>query len=310
LQALKLTPDPASDIILLSSTDHGDSWQYVSTVIEAGDAQAYGGTSGFVGPALATDSGRTFLLVCPGKAEENNEVHLGTCIFEFADIAQGQLVRDNGTPRLVSWIKHDMYKGGQSDYDEQNTYGGIMMPQLEIEATDLFRVFNTRQSIVGLSPPTVSIGAPSVPVTRAGPVDFEVSFYGSDTVTLAKSDVELITTGSANGSVTVSGTGTASRTVTVNNVTGDGTIAIRIRPGVASDAVSSSAYAGPSDSVTVDNSTTLEKGWNLVIPVADLPLPLSPGAPGPAWRWNDDLQRFELEDDVLAPGTGYWLYSE
>src|SRR5919108_2483257 len=59
----------------------------------------------------------------------------------------------------------------------------------------------------------------------------------------------------ANATVAVSGTGTATRTVTLSPITGDGTLGISIAAGTASDtAGNTAASAGPSTTFAVDNT--------------------------------------------------------
>jgi hypothetical protein len=108
--------------------------------------------------------------------------------------------------------------------------------------SDTFTVDNTA--------PTVSIGAPSASLTKGGPITFEVTYGGADTVTLATGDVTLNKTGTANGTVGVSGS-----TVTISDITGDGTLGISIAANTASDTAGNGApAAGPSDTFTVDNT--------------------------------------------------------
>ena len=105
--------------------------------------------------------------------------------------------------------------------------------------------------------PTVSISAPSPQVTRFGPVTFTITYADAnfDQSNLSDSDITLHTTGTANGTVSVDpGTG-KTRTVTINNITGDGNLSISIGLGTAIDAVGNLASAaGPSAAVTVDNT--------------------------------------------------------
>ncbi|MBI5634635.1 MAG: hypothetical protein HZA15_14290 [Nitrospirae bacterium] len=101
--------------------------------------------------------------------------------------------------------------------------------------------------------PTLSIGAPSGTLTKAGPITYTINYSGADAVTLA--NVTLNKTGTVNGTAVVSGTGTATRTVTISSITGDGTMGISIASGTASDLAGNNApAAGPSTTFTVDNT--------------------------------------------------------
>jgi len=103
--------------------------------------------------------------------------------------------------------------------------------------------------------PTVSIGPPSTSITKAGPVSYEITYSGADAVTLAVVDVTLNKTGTADATVAVSGTGVTSRTVTISNITGDGTLGISIDAATARDNAGNNApAAGPSDTFVVDNT--------------------------------------------------------
>ena len=112
-----------------------------------------------------------------------------------------------------------------------------------------------------LIPPTVAISAPSVSITNGGPVTFTVTYsddVGVDAITLKASDITAVNTGTARGTITVSGAGNSTRTVTISNIKGNGTLAISIAAGTASDAVGNlAAAAGPSASFVVDNNPPL-----------------------------------------------------
>lgn len=103
------------------------------------------------------------------------------------------------------------------------------------------------------TPPVISLGAPSASLTNVGPVTCSVTYLGAYSITLAAADISLIRTGTANGVVTVSGTGLSTRTITISNITGDGTLAISIAPGTATNNSGSCLGVGPTAAVTVDN---------------------------------------------------------
>jgi hypothetical protein len=103
--------------------------------------------------------------------------------------------------------------------------------------------------------PSVIIGAPSVTVTNGGPVTYAVTYTGADAITLATADVTLIKTGTADGTVSVSGAGNTTRIVTISSITGDGTLGISIAAGTAIDTAENPATAPePSATFTVDNT--------------------------------------------------------
>src|SRR5205814_1669958 len=105
------------------------------------------------------------------------------------------------------------------------------------------------------TPPSVTISAPSTSVTASGPITYTVTYADLhfNASTLSLSDITLNKTGSANGSLALSGSGT-SYTVTISGVTGDGSLGISIAAGTATDTVGNSALAATSATATVDNT--------------------------------------------------------
>jgi hypothetical protein len=104
------------------------------------------------------------------------------------------------------------------------------------------------------TPPGIGIGLPSSTITRSGPVTYTVTYTDAETVSLAPGNISLVTTGDADGDVVVDGVGSEQRTVTIQNITGGGTIAIRVAAGTAEDAVGNPApSAGPSTSFEVND---------------------------------------------------------
>jgi hypothetical protein len=105
------------------------------------------------------------------------------------------------------------------------------------------------------TPPTVSIGAPSVTQTTTGPVSFPITYSGASSVTLNVAKVILNTTGTATGNITVTGSGTTSRTVTLSGISGEGTLGISLQSNTAVDAAGNpSPAAGPSATLEVDGT--------------------------------------------------------
>lgn len=143
LQAIRVDQGkPRFDLILLTSKDHGKSWQYVATPLRAEQAKAYGG-DGWTGSSLVEEKGRVYLMVCPERNNRPVDGHLGTVVFEFSDLSRGQL-----KPSTVLRLKPDLSKGGQSDYDEQNIHGGIIFPQVDpTNFPRIFRLYRTEKKI-------------------------------------------------------------------------------------------------------------------------------------------------------------------
>lgn len=139
--------------ILLASKDHGKTWEYVGILTDNKDANDAGYLI-FTASSLVEERGRVFLFVSPSGKLSNpldpEGHHDGTHIFEFKDITKAELKRDNnGKLILLKHIDDNLEKGGQADYDEQNTYGGIVIPQQDLKyAPEVFQLFSTKEKIV------------------------------------------------------------------------------------------------------------------------------------------------------------------
>ncbi len=116
--------------------------------------------------------------------------------------------------------------------------------------------------IVATTPPSASISAPSVPSTSFHPVTFTVTYERAASVGLSASDVTLNTTGTARGTVSVSGSGNATRTVMVSDIQGDGTISISLAAGTAVNLAGVPAPAtGPSTAFNVSCTALARMPW-------------------------------------------------
>ena len=117
------------------------------------------------------------------------------------------------------------------------------------------------------TPPGISIGAPSVSETASGPVSFVVSYTGASSVSLNAGDVTLVATGTATGNVGVSGSGTGARTVTITGIAGDGTLAIQVDAGSATDAAGNAAPGASGTAVVVDSTLSTAPGVPVAAPI-------------------------------------------
>ena len=152
-------------------------------------------------------------------------------------------VEDNVAPYTTSW-------------DSLTATDGAHV--LTVVATDLVgnsTVSASTNITVDNTAPTVSMGAPSATDTTSGPVTYTITYSGADSVTLADGDVTLNPTGTASGTVAVTGTGNTTRTVTISAISGDGTLGISLAAATASDTAGNlAAAAGPSGTFNVDNT--------------------------------------------------------
>ena len=104
--------------------------------------------------------------------------------------------------------------------------------------------------------PTISISSPSASYATGAPITYTVTYADTNfnSSALAVSNITLNSTGTATGLVSVSGSG-LTRSVTIGNVTGDGSLGISIAADTASDLAGNLApAAGPSAAFTVDNT--------------------------------------------------------
>ena len=134
-------------IFLLRSRDHAKTWEYVSTLTTRQDAKDLG-YAFLDGSSLTQDHGRFFLLASPAS---RTLMHDGTLAFEFASLEEGRLKRDGAgklpiaayfTPQAS--ILFPPMGAGQSDYDEHNTAGGLIMPQFNVHGyPQVFQIYST-----------------------------------------------------------------------------------------------------------------------------------------------------------------------
>jgi len=107
-------------------------------------------------------------------------------------------------------------------------------------------------------PPAIILGAPSVPSTVTGPVDFPVICMPGNpvgTMNLTPAKVSLLASeGSVTGTVEILNGASLNPTITVKDITGFGKLRIYVLAGSASNASGSAAGAGPSESVGVNPS--------------------------------------------------------
>lgn len=139
-------------LILISSSDYGRAWDYIGVLLDGEDAQSLDRDYiNFWGAALAEEDGRLFLLV-PPIVEDKVENYRGTFVFEFEDIDQALLKRENGALIPYKYFKYSLPRNinsGQADYHKYNTYGGLIMPQADLSAAPKYgQIYSTREGII------------------------------------------------------------------------------------------------------------------------------------------------------------------
>ncbi|MBZ0288178.1 MAG: hypothetical protein K8I30_11235, partial [Anaerolineae bacterium] len=83
--------------------------------------------------------------------------------------------------------------------------------------------------------PGIYISPPSELRTNAGPVAYTILFSDAYYVTLDAADVSLVPTGTANGTISVSGAGRYKRKVRISDITGNGALSIDLGAGTSTD---------------------------------------------------------------------------
>jgi hypothetical protein len=147
-------------VVLVSSQDHGITWNYVGILTDYNDASAFGYVT-MTGSSLVKENERLFLMLTPTGAKgifKKNRAHDGTLVVEFHDIRHAKLKREaKGKLAVLKTLKPDLNSGGLSDYDEQNTAGGILFSQINISAMpEIFQIFSTKERIAQQGAPADS----------------------------------------------------------------------------------------------------------------------------------------------------------
>ena len=181
------------------------------------------------------------------------------------DIASGTITwtqtsgtADSGSPHAQALAGSELATGAHSNIPLTNapTLVDGSVYTISFAATDAAGNMSSSTQVQDVtydtSPPTITIGAPPT-ITGSGPVIYIVTYMDATSTTLVFGDITLIPTGNATGTISLSGSGNV-RTVTINTISGDGTLAISIDSGTASDGAGNSAAAATSTAFTVDNT--------------------------------------------------------
>ncbi len=130
-----------------------------------------------------------------------------------------------------------------------------------------------------VTPPTISISAPSSTIANASSVvNYTVTYSDANfnSSTLSTSDVTLNQTDTANATVSVDSNSGTTRTVTLSGITANGTLGISIAAGTATDDAGNTApAAGPSSTVSVDTmapSVTINQAAGQTDPTISTPI--------------------------------------
>ena len=135
--------------------------------------------------------------------------------------------------------------------------GGTIREANNADARLTFAPPITAAVVVDTIAPTVTLSDPSLGSASTGPVSYTVSYADANFAasTLVGGNVTLNRTGTANGTVAITGSG-ATRTVTISSIVGIGTLGISLAAGTAGDAAGNlAAAAGSSRTFGVLNYT-------------------------------------------------------
>ncbi|WOT06306.1 putative Ig domain-containing protein [Shewanella youngdeokensis] len=100
--------------------------------------------------------------------------------------------------------------------------------------------------------PSLSISSPSSLVANVGPVTYTISYTDVEVVNLRAENISLNATGSASATIAVINGDTSTPTVTLDGLTGAGSLGITIGEGSARYSTNAAPMAGPSEVFAVD----------------------------------------------------------
>ncbi len=156
LVAIHLPATGFSDynVVLVASSNHGDSWYYINTLTDVTDANSLGYDL-LTAPSIAEENNRIFLFEAVRKSPD---MRTGTYIFEFEDIKTGKLKRDsNGNLVPVKFLPPSIsgfINAGECSYDEKNINGGILMAQvanLSNYPDVTYKIYNTYERVFNIT---------------------------------------------------------------------------------------------------------------------------------------------------------------
>ncbi|MEA5112570.1 MAG: Ig-like domain-containing protein [Geobacteraceae bacterium] len=179
--------------------------------------------------------------------------------FVFSNCVNFDLTfKSSSPPGWGNFFTNSTRTGSNNNYSDVVAYNSSATGY-DSTALDIPVTFNNTVSTPGTPIPSsaVAIGLPSAAITTVGPISYTVTYNDSNlsVITLSSADITLNSTGTATGTVSVSGTTGNTRTVTISNIAGDGTLGISLAAGTASDGATYHApVAGPSTTFIVDNT--------------------------------------------------------
>ncbi|MPY24847.1 Ig-like domain-containing protein [Shewanella sp. YLB-07] len=143
--------------------------------------------------------------------------------------------------------------------------------------------------------PSLAISAPSSSLANSGPVTYTVSYFDVEQVNLTAADITLNKTGSANADITIVNGDMSTATVSLTNLSGEGSLGITIAAGTARFSTNLSPAAGPSNIFSVD----------VIQPTVTVTGPSSPQINSFVVNINFDesMSGFTVDDITVTNGT-------
>ena len=124
--------------------------------------------------------------------------------------------------------------------------------------------------------PTLALSSPSVTrVSAGGTASYALVYTNADDINADVTAISQVVTGSASCQLALRGTGPTTRFADLTNCTGDGSVAIEVAGGTASNLSGPDGGAGPSTPVTVDNTGPAAAqglGWSTSSPTTSVPI--------------------------------------
>ncbi|WP_419226889.1 Ig-like domain-containing protein [Alteromonas sp. OM2203] len=118
-------------------------------------------------------------------------------------------------------------------------------------ATQLTVIYESTPTIAD---PSISISSPSDTGAASGPITYTVTYTDVTQVNLTDAAVTLNKTGDANATAVVTNGDSTTATITLSNITGDGTLGVSIGSNTARNSTKLAGGAGPSTTFVVDNT--------------------------------------------------------
>lgn len=150
----------AQKIVMLRSTDHANSFEFVSTLLQPADASTFANAKYFSAPSIISSGGNAqALMVTPVVNRSVNNLagdfYSGCVIIPFADTSAGTLMRDgNNIPLSIASLPTPLtpvltnHLYGACAWDRGVTATGILMNDVAAQSSPImFTILSTQKSL-------------------------------------------------------------------------------------------------------------------------------------------------------------------